>query len=306
MTLTPEPPILTSRITTASKEVASSQSSGPEITSSCAMDLVNNRHRMPLVSKFRLLGMTLKENGWVYSLLLGAYYAGSGLGTRAFEAMQTRRKAHGLPGLNSRGLNAEIWDHWDWTAGGEEWTLTDAWKKSLVRQVLKPSVPKDSVVLEIGPGAGRWTQYLIPLAADYTGIDLSKTCVDLCTQKFASPSARFRVNEGNNLPGVAEASIGLIWSFDVFVHINLVDIASYLEEFFRVLKPGGRAVIHHGTSAGHGGGWRSDATAGELNRLIESNGLRVVEQFHHWMEDGQRHEVGLYQDQITIMEKPAG
>lgn len=267
-------------------------------------DLVVNRRRVPFFSKLRVLRLTLKENGWIYSLLLGAHYMGGALGNRAFVAMQTLRNNRGLPGINSRVLNAEIWDHWDWEAGGEEWTVTEEWKQSLVRKVLKPRVPVGSIVVEIGPGAGRWTQHLIPLAGEYTGIDLSKTCVDLCTKRFAATSARFRINQGNNLPGVIGASVEVIWSFDVFVHINLVDIASYLEEFYRVLKPGGRAVIHHGTAAGHSGGWRSDATTSELNALIVTKGLRVVEQFDLWTEDGQRHEVGLYQDQVTVMEKP--
>jgi SAM-dependent methyltransferase len=267
-------------------------------------DLVDNRRRMQVQSKLRVLGLTLKENGLIYTALLGAYYAGSGLGNRAFEAMQTLRKKQRLPGLNSRGLNAEIWDNWDWTAGGDEWTPSDAWKASLVARVLKPRVPQGSVVVEIGPGAGRWTESLIPLASDYTGIDLSKTCVEVCSKKFAGQAhARFRSNEGNNLPGVADASVDVIWSFDVFVHINLVDIGSYLEEFRRVLKPGGRAIIHHGTTAGHGGGWRSDATTAELNALIAEKGLRVAEQFSDWEDAGQRYEVGLYQDQVTVIER---
>jgi SAM-dependent methyltransferase len=267
-------------------------------------DIVDNRRRMQLASKLRVLGLTLKENGLIYTGLLGLYYAGSGLGNRAFEAMQTRRKKRGLPGLNSRGLNAEIWDNWDWAAGGDEWTPSEAWKTSLVEQVLKPRVPQGSVVVEIGPGAGRWTEHLIPRAAGYTGIDLSKTCVEVCSKKFAAAAqASFRCNDGNNLPGVADGSVEVIWSFDVFVHINLVDIGSYLEEFRRVLKPGGRAIIHHGTTAGHGGGWRSDATTAELNALIASKGLRVAEQFSDWQDGTERHEVGLYQDQVTVIEK---
>ncbi len=63
-------------------------------------------------------------------------------------------------------------------------------------------------------------------------------------------------------------------------------------------------MIHHGTTAGHGGGWRSDATTAELNNLIASKGLRVSEQFSDWQDDNVRHEVGLYQDQVTVIEKP--
>jgi ubiquinone/menaquinone biosynthesis C-methylase UbiE len=268
-------------------------------------DLVENRRRIQFASKLRVLGLTLKENGLRYTGLLALYYLGSGLGNRAFETMQKLRKSRGLPGLNSRGLNAEIWDNWNWAAGGDEWTPSEAWKVSLVEQVLKPRVPKGSVIVEIGPGAGRWTEHLIPLAADYTGIDLSKTCVEVCSNKFAETAqAKFRSNQGNDLPGVAESSVDVIWSFDVFVHINLVDISSYLDEFRRVLKPGGWAVIHHGTTAGHAGGWRSDATTAELNALIASKGLRVAEQFNDWQDGAERHEVGLYQDQVTVIEKP--
>jgi hypothetical protein len=41
-----------------------------------------------------------------------------------------------LPGLNSRLSNAEIWNNWDWTGGGDEWTPSEAWKRSLVQRVL--------------------------------------------------------------------------------------------------------------------------------------------------------------------------
>ncbi|MCP5559331.1 MAG: class I SAM-dependent methyltransferase [Verrucomicrobiaceae bacterium] len=268
-------------------------------------DLVGNRRRLELGRKLRLLGLTIKENGVIYSALLGLYYAGSSVSNAAFEHMQNLRKRRGLPGLNSRSLNAEIWDNWDWAAGGDEWTPSQEWKDSLVANILKPRVAEGSTVVEIGPGAGRWTEHLIPLATTYTGIDLSKTCIELCAAKFAThKNATFRTNQGNDLPGVSDGSVDIIWSFDVFVHINLADIATYLDEFRRVLKPGGRAIIHHGTTAGHSGGWRSDATTAELNALINAMGLEVAEQFSNWEDGSTRHEVGLYQDQITVIARP--
>ncbi|TLD69254.1 class I SAM-dependent methyltransferase [Phragmitibacter flavus] len=252
------------------------------------------------------MGLTLKENGLLYTLLLSGYYGGSGLSNLAFERMQTLRKKKGLPGLNSRSLNTQIWDDWDWQAGGDEWTPSPEWKSSLVKSILLPNVPQGSRIVEIGPGAGRWTEHLIPLASEYQGIDISSKCVEICSAKFAAhQNATFRTNDGNNLPGVADASIDVIWSFDVFVHINLADIATYLDEFKRVLKPGGVAIIHHGTTAGHSGGWRSDATTAELNDLIVSKGLVVKAQFGDWEDDGKRFEVGLYQDQVTVISKPA-
>ncbi|MCB1226791.1 MAG: class I SAM-dependent methyltransferase [Verrucomicrobiales bacterium] len=271
-------------------------------------DLIGNRRRLDLGRKARLLGLTVKENGLFYTGLLGLYYAGSAVSNLAFERMQTLRKSRGLPGVNSRSLNAEIWNSWNWEAGGDEWTPSAEWKTSLVENVLKPRVPEASDIIEIGPGAGRWTEHLIPRASRYQGIDISSTCVELCAKKFAhAAQASFRTNDGNNLPGVEDASVGIIWSFDVFVHINLADIASYLDEFQRVLKPGGRAIIHHGTNAGHTGGWRSDATTSELNALIESKGLQVAEQFKEWTDPatGDKHPVGLYDDAVTVIAKPA-
>ena len=270
-------------------------------------DLIDNRRRLDVAKKFRLLGLTVKENGLVYTGLLGLYYAGSAVANTAFSTMQNLRKTRGLPGVNSRSLNAEIWNNWDWRAGGDEWTPSQEWKDSLLDQVLKPQVSHGSTILEIGPGAGRWTEHLIPRAAAYQGIDISSTCVDLCSRKFASAAnATFRTNQGNDLPGVAESTIDVIWSFDVFVHINLAEVASYLDEFRRVLKPGGRAVIHHGTTAGHTGGWRSDATLEELNALVTARGLQVAEQFKEWTDPvtREKHQVGLYDDAVTVIVKP--
>lgn len=268
-------------------------------------DIIGNRKRISLAQKWQILGLTLRENGVLYTLLLGFYYAGSGLSNRAFEQMQKLRKQRGLPGLNSRSLNAKIWDDWDWEAAGDEWTPSPEWKSSLVKSILRPRVVAGSRVVEIGPGAGRWTEHLIPLAVEYQGIDISSTCVEICSAKFAQHGhAKFRVNDGNDLPGVADGSVDVIWSFDVFVHINLADIARYLEEFKRVLKPGGVAIIHHGTTAGHSGGWRSDVTTAELNALIGEKGLLVKEQFGDWHDEGDRFEVGLYEDQVTVMGKP--
>jgi hypothetical protein len=41
-----------------------------------------------------------------------------------------------------------------------------------------------------------------------------------------------------------------------------------------------------------------------LNALITSKGLCVAEQFSEWQDGPTRHEVGLYQDQVTVVEKP--
>jgi hypothetical protein len=124
-------------------------------------DIVENRKRLNLSQKLRVARMALRENGlrWCFVLLL--YYAASTAADRAFRAMDRLRRSRNLPGLNSATLNKEIWDAWDWSAAGDEWSASAEWKQSLIHCVLYPLIPGQSSILEIGPGAGRWTD--VPL-----------------------------------------------------------------------------------------------------------------------------------------------
>jgi hypothetical protein len=62
----------------------------------------------------------------------------------------------GLVPPNTVEANLELWSRYDWSRKGEEWTLSDEWKESLVKHVMEPNIPEGCRVLEIGPGMGRW------------------------------------------------------------------------------------------------------------------------------------------------------
>ena len=66
--------------------------------------------------------------------------------------------------------------------------ISPEWKESLVRQVLRKDIPAGKAVLEIGPGAGRWTEFLQPMSASVVGVDISQKCVDLSRDKFRNAS----------------------------------------------------------------------------------------------------------------------
>lgn len=271
-------------------------------------DIVGNRKRINLGEKLNLLKLSVKENGLGWTGLLGIYYVGSAVSDAAFGRMMKLRVAKGLPGINSAGANREIWQTWNWDGGGEEWTISEEWKESLIRNILEPNVKLGAVMVEIGPGAGRWTEHLVKRASKLTGIDISQTCVDICEKKFGKPGVvEFRKTDGCDLPGIADSSLDVIWSFDVFVHINQPEVKKYLEEFARTLKPGGvsKAIIHHGSAAGVHGGWRSTLTTEAMNEMAAAAGLKVEKQFQRWTDPktGQTHEVGLYQDVVTVLVK---
>ena len=267
-------------------------------------DLVENRRRITLARKLRIAGIVLRENGILWSALLGIYYTASTISQRAFAAMDARRKKKGIPGLNSRALNKAIWEAWDWKAGGEEWTPSEAWKASVIRCILERHVPSNSSVLEIGPGGGRWTGHLIERAADFLAVDISESCVELCQKKFASsPRARFIVGSGNDLAGVPDASVDALWSFDVFVHINRKEVECYADEFLRVMRPGAVGIIHHGSVGGTLGGWRSNLTHEGMLDLLKQRGFQIVASFKEWQDGDVTHQAGLYQDIVTVFRR---
>src|SRR5947209_6264611 len=136
-------------------------------------DIVANRQRIGLGKKIKQGMIVLRENGLIWTSYLGVYYLGSSLAEAFYNRMHARARRLGLPGTSSASMNREVWNSWDWKAGGEEWTLSPEWKDSLVRNVLRKYIPAGKDVLEIGPGAGRWTEFLAPMSSSLVGVDIS-------------------------------------------------------------------------------------------------------------------------------------
>jgi SAM-dependent methyltransferase len=267
-------------------------------------DIIENRKRIGLGAKTRLAAISVRENGLPYFVYLGISYLGTNLANFGFRKSDELRKSRGLPGMNSRAANRFIWDNWDWSAAGDEWTPSPDWKQSVVKNFIDPYFDGRERVLEIGPGAGRWTEYLIGKCQELIGIDISETCVKTCRERFSAyPHAKFELGNGADLQSIETATIDGIWSFDVFVHINDTEFNSYVSECARVMKPGAVGVIHHGTMGGSSGGWRSNVTAEDVLRFMQAHGLTVVSQLKSWTDAGQEFEAGLYGDAITVFRR---
>ncbi|HWA89208.1 MAG TPA: class I SAM-dependent methyltransferase [Rhizomicrobium sp.] len=192
--------------------------------------------------------------------------------------------------------NLKRWDKdHAWPEHGDEWNRQAAacgiaypeWKESLVAHLIAPNVTRDTHVLEIAPGHGRWTEYLAARAGKVIAVDLSPSCIEHCRQRFAgATNIDYYVTDGMTLPDV---SADFVWSFDAFVHMDRDVIASYLKEIARVLKPGGGAVVHHSNVAdlethtqAKAEGWRAPMTADLFAELARDAGLIVEDQFVYW------------------------
>ena len=144
------------------------------------------------------------------------------------------------------------------------------------------------MVLEIGPGFGRWTRTLTEISTSVLVVDVAEKCIDHCRDLFGDKdNISFHVNDGRSLNFAADNSVDYVWSFDVFVHIEPEDIDSYFQEFRRVLKRDGLAVIHHGIIGNTNFGWRSSLTLQVFTELLKKHDFALIDQFNAWGDEDQ-------------------
>ena len=205
-------------------------------------------------------------------------------------------------------------------------SLTSGGRRPSSEDFPEPYLGLDADFLEIGPGYGRWTEFMVGRTRSLTLVDLNANCIEVCRDRFASSgSVSFVANDGRSLP-VPDGSTDVVWSFGSFVHFDTREIAAYLGECARVLRVGGRFVIHHAgwpewslttlpvtkhmgrsgrvlqhrISQGRWrpGGDRTPMSAHWFASLASANGLRVDEQVRTW---GEGDEYGLaFNDVISI------
>jgi SAM-dependent methyltransferase len=253
---------------------------------------------------FKVLRVLIQSNGIRWLFVFAIAELSRRLARRTTSWLADYEQGHLLPGFFSSEIGRVLWNEYDWSQRGEEWTASETWKRSLVAAVLRPNIPAGSAVLEIGPGAGRWSLELQPLAGRLVLVDVSPKCIALCRERFREASnVETIVGDGRTLSFAGDASFDRIWSFDVFVHISAADTASYLREIRRVLREGGRAIIHHPADGGFAGHWRTNMTADQFAGASGEAGLRVAQQFASWEHAGVAFGVHGSGDVITVLER---
>jgi ubiquinone/menaquinone biosynthesis C-methylase UbiE len=116
----------------------------------------------------------------------------------------------------------------------------------LDRVVVAPFLGTCDILLEIGPGGGRFTEILLPKCRRLIAVDTSETMLELLQERFRGDERlEYHLGDGRGLGGVASAAVDAAFSYGVFVHLQHWDIFNYLTELERVLKPGGKAIIQH-------------------------------------------------------------
>lgn len=116
-----------------------------------------------------------------------------------------------------------------------------------IKQYITPYVTPETTIMEIGPGGGRWTSYLLK-AKQITLVDIVPQFFDYLRSRFPeyAHKLRFYESSGSEINGIESESINYLLTFDAFVHIEPAGIREYLHEIQRVLTPGAIAVVHYG------------------------------------------------------------
>ncbi len=132
--------------------------------------------------------------------------------------------------------------------------------KDLARRTAE-QVPPPARILEVAPGPGYFAIELAKLG-DYeiTGLDISKTFIEIATANAAKAGVRvdFRHGNASSMP-FADDSFDFLVCSAAFK--NFTEPKRALEEMYRVLRPGGRALIVD---------LRGDAPQGAINQAVKS------------------------------------
>jgi SAM-dependent methyltransferase len=145
---------------------------------------------------------------------------------------------------------------------------------------LLPHVDPAGIGLEIGPGGGRWTRYLLGFRQLYV-VDRHAELLAELRKNFMHPHVVEILNNGADFPGVPTASVDFVFSFGVFVHLDLDIIRAYLANLHAVIHADTQLVIQYADK---------DKPKAQNNRSFSENDPRrmraaVEEAGYHILEE---------------------
>jgi cyclopropane fatty-acyl-phospholipid synthase-like methyltransferase len=167
---------------------------------------------------------------------------------------------------------------------GLQWGDPDAQGSPLqfVKQrYVLPYVNAEHRAVEIGPGGGRWTRYLLGFRTLFA-VDYHQELLDELKQNFGRQSnIAYVKNHGTDFPGIDADSIDYLFSFGTFVHLDFDLIEAYLLSIRSIVRPTANIVIQYSDKnkimARLNGGF-SDNTPEKMRQAVQAAGYRIVEE----------------------------
>jgi SAM-dependent methyltransferase len=197
------------------------------------------------------------------------------------------------------------WDYYQ-SAEDQKW-LKVFWNPQTIFYPLFQKLNLESV-LEIACGTGRHSAQVIDSIKELYLLDSSAEALKLAKERFSGhPRVSYIHNKsGYGIPAgiINDETLTAVFSYDAMVHFEKDSVHSYVIDSFRVLKPGGYALLHHSNYGKNPGGkftdnpgWRNYMTQELFCTYAREAGFDVAhsEVFSFSAENS---------DCITLLKKP--
>jgi len=149
-------------------------------------------------------------------------------------------------------------------------TMKDINRHKLIAKQLVDKIPVNGSVLEIAPGPGYFCIELAKLGKfQITGLDISKSFVKIARKNAAEAGLKIDFREGN-ASAMPFKDNTFDFTFCQAAFKNFSEPVKAVSEMYRVLKPGGMAVIAD---------MRRDASAEDIEREVNVMGLDPLNRF---------------------------
>ncbi|HIB66818.1 MAG TPA: class I SAM-dependent methyltransferase [Phycisphaerales bacterium] len=202
--------------------------------------------------------------------------------------------------------NYAFWnDRFDWSNHrGDVWSRewggpTNQWYWCVYPRIRR-QLPTGTI-LEIGPGQGRWTHFLLPYCERLVLVDISHRCIEVCRDRFGKAAVECHVGDGRTLSFQEDESVDFVFSFESLVHTEILDLTSYLKEVARVLKPKGRAFLHH-SNLGHYPRYYGlvNGIPGSLRTTLQGRGVLDFDGWRALSVSAEKVRRSAEQEQLTV------
>jgi len=133
---------------------------------------------------------------------------------------------------------------------GDEWGRRSDVDK-IVEEYIYPYVTHDSIVAEIGVGGGRIASRVAGTVKELYALDISKETLGTARIALSDhANVRFILLQSPVLPDTLVERCDFIYSFDVFLHLDLHTMWKYFVQIHRALKRGGTRFHPHNQPQG--------------------------------------------------------
>jgi len=118
-------------------------------------------------------------------------------------------------------------------------------KEIIARAPRNPQAPNRLTILDIGGGYGRVAKHLAPSATRYLLTDVSAEMLQRASAHLADvPDVELFLGDGFGLGFAADAEVDFAFACMCFQHIDHEVTIGYLQDLYRVMRPGAWAWFH--------------------------------------------------------------